>query len=245
MAAGVGIAAHQRRAVLFAPIEKSGVADQAIFDDLGIAGADLARRQRIERRRIDQHEARLMEGADQILARRRIDRGLAPHRRIDLGEQAGRDLDEVAAALEDRRREADQIADHAAAQRDDVIAPFDPAFEQRIAKPGQFVPALGSLARRQHDRIDAYADGSQPFLQPGKLRHGKMLVGDDDEAAAARIACQPFAGAIERACFHAHLIAAVAQRHRDGRHCARAFMIASTVSSCGCASLRIWMGASA
>ena len=52
-----------------------------------------------------------MEGADEVLARRHVDRGLAADRAVDLGEQGGGDLDEAAAALEDRRGEADQIAE--------------------------------------------------------------------------------------------------------------------------------------
>ena len=51
--------------------KKSGVADQAVFDDLGIAGAQLARRQGVEAGGVDQHQRRLVEGADQILAGRR------------------------------------------------------------------------------------------------------------------------------------------------------------------------------
>ena len=63
-----------------APGEEGGIVDQAIFDDLGIARAGFARRQAVERRRIDQHQSGLVEAADQILARLRVDRSLAAHR---------------------------------------------------------------------------------------------------------------------------------------------------------------------
>ena len=52
----------------FQPGEEAGIAEQAVFGDLGIAGAELALRQRVEQRGVGEHQDRLMEGADQILA---------------------------------------------------------------------------------------------------------------------------------------------------------------------------------
>ena len=57
--------------VLLQPGEECGVVDQAVFGHLGIAGAEDARAQRIEHARIGQHQARLVERADQVLAARR------------------------------------------------------------------------------------------------------------------------------------------------------------------------------
>ena len=50
------------------PGEERGVAEQPVFRDLGVAGAELARRQRVEERGVGEHQDRLMERADQILA---------------------------------------------------------------------------------------------------------------------------------------------------------------------------------
>lgn len=61
----------------FEPAEKCFVSEQAIFGDLGVAGAELARRQRVQHRGIGHHQHRLMERADQVFAARRIDTGLA------------------------------------------------------------------------------------------------------------------------------------------------------------------------
>jgi len=55
----------------FQPSKKSGVA-RSIFDDFGIAGAELPQRQCVERIGIGKNERRLMEGADQILAMREL-----------------------------------------------------------------------------------------------------------------------------------------------------------------------------
>ena len=80
-----------------------------------------------------------MEGADQVLAVRRIDAGLAADRGIDLGEERGRDLDEVDAAAQDRGGKAGEVADDAAAEGDDAIAALDrrrPAGRRRARRDG-------------------------------------------------------------------------------------------------------------
>ena len=66
------------------PGEEGGIAQHAIFGDFGIAGAELARRERVEHRGVRDHQHRLVKGAKQILALRRIDPGLAADRRVDL-----------------------------------------------------------------------------------------------------------------------------------------------------------------
>ncbi len=66
------------------PGEERFVAQHAVFGDFGIAGAELARRQRIQHRGIRDHQKRLVKRAEQILALWRIDPGLAADRRIDL-----------------------------------------------------------------------------------------------------------------------------------------------------------------
>ena len=87
-----------------------------------------------------------MEGADQVLAVRRIDAGLAADRGIDLRQQGGRHLHEIDAAAQDRGREAGEIADHAAAERDDEIVALDLGRDQRLADLLETGIALGALA---------------------------------------------------------------------------------------------------
>ena len=74
-----------------------------------------------------------MERADQVLAVRRIDAGLAADRGIDLRQQRGRHLHEIDAAPHDRRGKAGEIADHAAAERDHEIVALDARRDQRLA----------------------------------------------------------------------------------------------------------------
>ena len=141
-----GIAGEHLRAIVLEPGEQLGVFDQRIFDDLGIAGADLPRIERVEQRRIDQHERRLVERADQILARRDIDRRLAADRAVDLREKARRHLHKAAAAIDDRRGETGEVADDAATEGNDVVAPLDALREQRVDDGLEPGPALARLA---------------------------------------------------------------------------------------------------
>ena len=115
------------------PGEEGLVAEHAVFGDFGIAGAELARRQRVEHRGVGDDQHRLMERAEQILALRRVDAGLAADGGIDLRQQRGRHLHEIDAAAQDRRGKAGEIADHAAAERDHEIVALDLGRDQRLA----------------------------------------------------------------------------------------------------------------
>ena len=53
----------------FEPGEEGFIAQHAVFGDFGVAGAELARRQRIEHGGIGDHQDRLMKRAEQVLAR--------------------------------------------------------------------------------------------------------------------------------------------------------------------------------
>src|SRR3546814_3601360 len=98
------IAREERGAVPLAPFKEMCVVDEAVFDDLGIARPQFARRQGSKRARIDEHQGRLMEGADQILSRRRVDGGLAAHRRIHLRRERGRRSEEHTSELQSLMR---------------------------------------------------------------------------------------------------------------------------------------------
>jgi hypothetical protein len=80
---------QQRRAMIFQPLEQGFVPDQAIFDHLGIAGAQLPFAERVEQGDVGDHQARLVEHADQVLLAEGVDRGLAADRAVGLGEQGG------------------------------------------------------------------------------------------------------------------------------------------------------------
>src|SRR3954447_9948006 len=63
-----GAARENAAPVGLAPGEKRVVADEPVFHDFGVAGAGLARGQRVEERGVGDHEARLVKGADEVFS---------------------------------------------------------------------------------------------------------------------------------------------------------------------------------
>ena len=88
----------------------------------------------LEQRRVDQHQFRLLEGADQVFARRQVHRDLAADAGVDHGQQAGRDLHERHPAQPGRRDEPCHVTDHAAAQRDHRLAARQPGFGEAVVE---------------------------------------------------------------------------------------------------------------
>ena len=123
-----------------------------------------------------------MEGADQVLAERRVDRRLAADGGIDLRQQAGRDLHVVDAAPQRRRGEAGEIADDAAAERDHDVAPLDARGDQRVADAREFGVGFRRLAGRADDRRRLDPGGGEAVVQRRQTSAGDVLVGDDGGA---------------------------------------------------------------
>ena len=131
------------------PREQRRIADQPVLDHFGESGAQFARWQGGERVRVAHHRRRLVEGADQVLAARMVDAGLAAHRRIHLREQRRGHLHEHDAALVGGGREAGEIPDHPAPQgKDRAIAPKTVG-DEHIQHAGDVGEGLVGLAIRQ------------------------------------------------------------------------------------------------
>ena len=182
-----GAAGEDVLPVCFQPGEEVGVAEQAVFGDLGIAGAEFARRQRVEQRGVGDHQDRLVEGADQILAVARIDAGLAADRGIRPAPAAWSASGRIEPAPHRCRGKAGEIADHAAAERDDEIAALDARRDQRLADASRtsrssssLRPAGTTIARG----LDAGRSASAASAAAQMMR-GDGLVGDDRHARAA------------------------------------------------------------
>ena len=121
---------------------------------------------------VGQHQARLMEGADQVLALRRVDAGLAADGGVDLRQQRGRHLHEGHAAAHDAGGEARQIADHAAAERDHADRGARAPSREAFAQPGQGREALRRLAGWEDLRagVEARACAGSPRAGPDGAR---------------------------------------------------------------------------
>ena len=145
-----------------------------------------------------------------------VDRGLAADGGIDLRQQRGRHLHVVEAAARHRGRKAGEIADHAAAERDDEIAALDPRGDQRLADGLEPAKALRPFALRNRDRR-----GANPLRGKRGLGGGEMVPGDgrvgDDRGLGARAQRRDLpAERGDQAAADHDLVAAVAERNADG-----------------------------
>jgi hypothetical protein len=177
------LARQQPVNIFFEPEKKFRIANEPVFNDLGQAGAQFALWQRRQRIGIDDHRLRLVKRADHVLAERMIDPGLAADRRIDLRQQAGRDLHERHAALITGGGEPGHVADHAAAQGDDGGAPVATGREQRIENARQRRQRLMLFAVGQDDLDRRRAGGG---FHRGQEQRRDRFIGHDGGTAAGR-----------------------------------------------------------
>ncbi len=154
-----------------------------------------------------------MEGSDEVFALRRVDRGLAADRGIDLGQQRGGDLNVASATPQDARCEAGQVADHPAAERNDKIGSLRSQFQQSLAQGSELAEALGRLAGLQDNGAGVTSDRLQPGFQGAEMVSRDILVGDDRTATLADVAFDRRCGTIEQSRPDQDVIGAVAERH--------------------------------
>ena len=152
--------------------------DQGGLEHLGVAGGAFLGRQRAQRRRVDEDPGGLMVGADVVLGLGQVDARLAAVGGVDLGDHGGRNVDDRDPALIRRGAEPGQVADDAAAQRDDVVAAGQ-------ARPHELGPddlgvgdGLGLLAR--HD-----AHPARQRLETVAVEPADGAVGDEEAPARA------------------------------------------------------------
>ena len=138
----------------FEPRKESRIDDDAVLDDLGEPGAELARWQRAQRARVGQNPDRLMERADHVLCARMVDGRLATDRRVDLRKQRRGHLHEIDASLVARRRVAREVADDAAAQRDEATVTVKARVDEAVDDGGECRQGLVPLAVRDDDRLE-------------------------------------------------------------------------------------------
>ncbi len=156
-----------------------------------------------------------MKSAEQILALRRIDPGLAADRRIDLRQQRGRHLHEIDAAAQDRGRKACEIADHAAAERDHQIVALDLRRYQRFAD--LFEPGIGfrSFAFVDNDARRGDAGLRQRGLGFFQPMFCDVAVGNDGGARAGPQRGDTGAQRLHHIAANDNVIGALAERDVD------------------------------
>ncbi len=241
----------------FEKFEKIPVVDQAVFDHLGVAGAELPLAQRVEGAGIGKDEGGLVERADQVLAVRRVDARLAADAGIDLRQEGGGNLNEAHAAAQRGGAEAGQVADHPAAERDDDVPPFDARLDQRVGDAGELLIGFGRLARRAYDRGRAEARRGEALRQPVEVERRDMRVGDDRAFGPRGNARDLGSGLVDHARADEDRIGARAERNLDPppvrrrvlrrahNSSARRRSVRSTTDSCGPSRDSMMMSASA
>ena len=240
------VARHDTSSVRLEPREEGGVAEKRGLGDLGIARPAFAWGQGVEQVGIDDDGGGLVERADQVLARARIDRGLAADRAVDLRQQRRRDLDERAPPAKDRGGEPGQIADDAAAERNHRIAALDPARKQCLDDGFEGAPVLLPLAGRDDQRRRGQSGGSERSGQRRQMEAGDGRIGDDRYRARAGQRRDDRPGAGQRPGRDFDIIATRVEADGDNHRCAAsAATIARTVASCGVGLLLMWICASA
>src|SRR5687767_6426540 len=96
------IAFHKARTMGVAPSEERRIVDQSVFDDLGIAGAELAIVERVQQFGVGENEQRMMERPNQVLLASAVNCRLAADGAVGLRQQGRRDVQDRATALEQR-----------------------------------------------------------------------------------------------------------------------------------------------
>ena len=107
------------------PGEEARISYQPVFDDFGITGPELARRQRVEQSGICNHQQRLVERADEVFAVFRIDCGLSANRRIDLRQQRRGNLHIAKTTTDEGRSKTSKISDDTTAESHDKVGALD------------------------------------------------------------------------------------------------------------------------
>ena len=158
-----------------------------------------------------------MKRADQVLAVRVVDAGLAADRRVHLGEERGRHLHERQAAEQRRRREACEVAHHTAAEGDDGRPALDPRVEEAVVEHGEPGEVLVLLAVGDHHddrrktRVAERRDGRLAVEGPDALARDERAAALEPRRGEARAELreQPRAdqhGVRARAEVHPHLV---------------------------------------
>ncbi|MNV21260.1 hypothetical protein D3C71_1121910 [compost metagenome] len=171
------------------PLEEQRVADGAVLDHLGQAGAQLARGQGAQRGGIGDHRARRMERADQILAFGDVHRGLATHRGIHHRQQRGGQLHAVHPAHPAGGGKPGQVAGHAPAERHHAGIAGGAERGQRADRRAETGQRLGGFPGRQHQLTDQQVRplGQQGGLDPGQVQRGHRVVAEQQHVATAHV----------------------------------------------------------
>ena len=197
--------------------EKLFVAQNAALDHLRRAVAQKRLGQLGDDVRVAQHQFRLMEGADEVLAHGQVHRRLAADRGIHRRQQGGGHLHAVDAAHVAGRREAGQVADHAAAQRHGEVGAGQFALGEERYGAGEGLKRLVLFAVWKGKDIGADARRLQRGNERFGVERADAVVRDHGAAFAAHRLRDALPRLLEQTGADAYRIVS-----RFDRHCAHA-----------------------
>lgn len=205
--------------VFFHVMEEFGIGDDAVFDDFGESGAQFAVGQAFEEGEIDEHGAGLMERADDVLPERMIHTGLTADAGVDLGDDSRWDLNVADAAHEGCRGESGDIADDAAAERDNDARAVESSFEKGF---GEFLDAREAFvgfagAHGAYDRLELC--GAHEFRDAIRVDRRDVGIGDDGDRTRGAQIVQRLGEFFDHAVADVNGIRSIAERNFDGFQC--------------------------
>lgn len=212
------VAVEQAVEVAFEAAEEGGVGEDAVLDDLGEAGAELAVGQGAEHVEVAEDEAGLVEGADEVFSGGEVDPDLAADGAVDLGEQGGGDLDEGDAAEVGGGDEAGEVAGDAAAEGDDEGPAFEAVGGELVEAMFDHAEAFGRFTGGDGDEDGVEAGiGEAGEGDVGEAR-GDVGVGDDGAAGCEAEGLASFAEGSQEAVPDEDGIASGTESHVDRAH---------------------------
>src|SRR4029078_6283596 len=161
------------------------------------------------------HQPRLVEAADQVLAVACVDPGLAADGAVHLRKKRRWDLCKADTAQKNRCGKSGEVADHPAAERQQHRTAFDALIEECFEEPLQMGKILGPLARRQHHQLRRNSLTFESAAEGEKVQLGHALIGDDKHALFLEHRSNEPARLTQQALADKDLVAALTQSDFD------------------------------
>ena len=172
-------------------------------------------RKRVE---IAQHQPRLIKRADEIFAGLQIDADLAADGAVHLRQQRRRHLHKRDAAQIRCRDKPRQIADHAAAERDDEGFAFEPVRREQVVAGLNGFQTFGRFARRNHNQRRRKACRGEGIESRFGKPSADVGVGDDG-ATRAEFQARTFAAElVNQTRRNFDRVTAISQLYGNGAH---------------------------
>ncbi len=159
--------------------EKVSIKDSAVLDHLGHAGPKFSPGQRGQSCDVNQHQAGLIKGPDQVLAARVINGGLAADAAVNLRKKSCRHLHERNSAQIGGCGITGEISDNATAQSNQERRTIDFCLNQPVIDRAKRRRVLVLFTVRNLDQYRRYGGGGKGFKSGGSVKRRNSRVTDN------------------------------------------------------------------